>query len=134
MSPRAKLGLTTLILRDYNEALDWFVEKLGFHVIADDIISPDKRWLIVAPDVEGQGASLLLARASDAAQRDLIGAQHGGRVGFFLYADDFDDAYAMMRERGVEFLEDVRSEAYGRVVVFRDLYGNKWDLLESATA
>jgi catechol 2,3-dioxygenase-like lactoylglutathione lyase family enzyme len=125
-----RLGLTTLLVRDYDEARDWFVTKLGFDVAADEMTSPEKRWLVVSPHAQTKGAGLLLARASNEEQKALIGRQHGGRVGFFLYADDFDATFALMKGTGVEFLENVRAGAYGRVVVFRDLYGNKWDLLE----
>jgi catechol 2,3-dioxygenase-like lactoylglutathione lyase family enzyme len=124
-----QLALITLVVRDYDEAIAYYCGLMGFSLIEDTAQSPDKRWVVVSPG-EG-GANLLLSKAVDEAQRAAIGAQTGGRVAFFLTTDDFDADYARLKKAGVEFLETPRSEPYGKVAVFRDLYGNKWDLLEA---
>ncbi|GHH47560.1 MULTISPECIES: VOC family protein [Gammaproteobacteria] len=123
-----RLALVTLVVADYDEAIAWFTGKLGFELV-QDLDQGRKRWVVVAPP-GGRGAGLLLARASDEAQRARIGDQTGGRVGFFLHTDDFWRDYRAMRGHGVEFLEEPREEPYATVAVFRDLYGNTWDLLE----
>lgn len=120
------LGLVTLVVRDYDEAIRFYVDALGFTLV-EDTPQGDKRWVVVA---SASGASLLLAQASDDAQLARVGDQTGGRVGFFLTTDDFDADYARMSAYGVRFLETPRDEVYGRVVVFEDLYGNRWDLLQ----
>lgn len=120
----------TLLVRDYDEAIEWFTMALGFQVRADEQRADDRRWVVVAGE---EGAGLLLARASRPAERTQIGRQAGGRVGFFLHTEDFDRDYARMRDAGVEFLERPRKEPYGTVVKFRDLYGNKWDLISRAS-
>ncbi len=125
-----RLALIALVVRDYDEAIAYYCGVLGFALREDTALTPDKRWVVVSP---GEGGShLLLAKAADEAQRAAIGAQTGGRVFLFLHTDDFDADYARLNAAGVEFLETPRSEPYGRVVVFRDLYGNKWDLIEGA--
>lgn len=123
-----RLALTTLVVADYDEAIAWYTGKLGFTLL-DDIDQGYKRWVVVGPG-DGGAAALLLARASNDEQRARIGNQTGGRVGFFLETDDFRRDHAAMSARGVEFLEAPREEAYATVAVFRDLYGNTWDLLE----
>lgn len=123
------IALATLVVRDYDEAIEYFTKVLGFRLLEDSPRGGLKRWVVVAPAGSG-GMGLLLARAASAAQEQAIGNQAGGRVGFFLNTDDFAGTYDAMRERGVQFLEEPRDEPYGRVVVFADLYGNKWDLLE----
>lgn len=123
-----RLALVTLVVADYDEAIAWFTGKLGFELV-QDIDQDRKRWVVVAP-AGGAGAGIVLARASDEAQRARIGGQTGGRVGFFLHTDDFWRDYRAMRGNGVEFLEEPREEPYATVAVFRDLYGNTWDLLE----
>jgi catechol 2,3-dioxygenase-like lactoylglutathione lyase family enzyme len=122
------VGLVTLVVRDYDEAIEYFTRCLGFSLLQDRV-DAHKRWVVVGP-AGSAGAKLLLARASTPEQERRIGDQTGGRVGFFLHTDDFLEAYEAMRERGVRFLEAPRSEPYGRVAVFEDLYGNRWDLLE----
>lgn len=124
-----RLALATVVVRDYDEALAWYRDVLGFRVLTDTALADGKRWVVVAPRSEDP-AGLLLARASDARQQARIGDQTGGRVGFFLHTDDFWYDYKAMRERGVEFLESPREEPYATVAVFRDLYGNTWDLLQ----
>ena len=123
-----RIALTTLVVADYDEAIAWYTGALGFSLI-DDIDQGDKRWVVVGP-ADGNAAALLLARASNDEQRARIGNQTGGRVGFFLNTDDFWRDHAAMTARGVVFLETPREEVYATVAVFRDLYGNTWDLLE----
>lgn len=123
-----RIALTTLVVADYDEAIAWYTGMLGFALI-DDIDQGDKRWVVVGP-TDGIAAALLLARASNDEQRSRIGNQTGGRVGFFLNTDDFWRDHAAMTARGVDFLETPREEVYATVAVFRDLYGNTWDLLE----
>lgn len=123
-----RIALVTLVVADYDEAIAWYTGKLGFQLL-EDIDQGRKRWVVVGPG-DGSSAALLLARASDAEQHSRIGNQTGGRVGFFLNTDDFRRDHAAMTERGVQFLEAPREEPYATVAVFRDLYGNTWDLLE----
>lgn len=123
-----RLAHLALLVRDYDEAKDWFTRQLGFKVVEDTRLSPEKRWLLVAPP--GGGAALLLARAKGATQESVIGLQGGGRVWLFLETDDFDRDYATFKARGVNFMEEPRTEPYGKVVVFSDLYGNRWDLIQ----
>ncbi|OZB54197.1 MAG: extradiol dioxygenase [Stenotrophomonas sp. 14-69-23] len=123
-----RIALVTVGVADYDEAIAWYTGKLGFQLL-QDVDQGHKRWVVVGP-AEGGGAALLLARASDEAQRSRIGNQTGGRVGFFLHTDDFHRDHAAMLAAGVQFLEAPREEPYATVAVFRDLYGNTWDLLE----
>ncbi|HWY53685.1 MAG TPA: VOC family protein [Terriglobales bacterium] len=127
------LGHMALVVRDYDEALTFFTQSLGFVVIEDslskDRLGNDKRWVLVSPPGSG-GTNLLLARASTPEEESRIGNQTGGRVFLFLHTDDFWRDYREMLARGVKFREEPRHEAYGTVAVFEDLYGNKWDLLE----
>jgi catechol 2,3-dioxygenase-like lactoylglutathione lyase family enzyme len=123
-----KIATLSYLVRDYDEAISWFVGVLGFELVEDTAISDAKRWVVVAPRGAAGGA-LLLAKAADDAQRAAIGRQAGGRVFLFLETGDFDRDFAAMRERGVRFLEEPRSESYGKVAVFEDLYGTKWDLI-----
>lgn len=125
---KRRLALVTLVVADYDEAIAWYTGKLGFQLL-EDVDQGHKRWVVVGPG-DARGAALLLARASNDAQRSRIGDQTGGRVGFFLHTDDFQRDHAAMRAAGVEFLEAPRHEPYATVAVFRDLYGNTWDLLE----
>jgi catechol 2,3-dioxygenase-like lactoylglutathione lyase family enzyme len=124
------LGLVALVVRDYDEALAFFVGTLGFELVENTPLGATKRWVVVRPP-GSSGAGLLLARAATPEQEAYVGNQTGGRVFLFLRTDDFRHDYARMRERGVRFVEEPREEAYGRVVVFEDLYGNRWDLVES---
>lgn len=120
-----------LLVRDYDEAIAFFVDALGFQLLEDTPLGPEKRWVRVAP-AGGKGAALLLARAATAGQRAQIGNQAGGRVFLFLETDDVARDHAAMQQRGVRFLEAPRRESYGTVAVFEDLYGNRWDLIEPA--
>jgi catechol 2,3-dioxygenase-like lactoylglutathione lyase family enzyme len=123
------LACVTLLVREYDEAIDFFTRAMGFTLAEDSALPDGTRWVVVAPG-GGKGAQLLLARASTPTEERAIGNQTRGRVGFFLHTDDFTRAYEGMRARGVEFLESPRSEPYGTVAVFVDLYGNRWDLVE----
>ncbi|UGX85474.1 VOC family protein [Phyllobacterium meliloti] len=122
------IGMITLVVRDYDEAIEWYTGVLGFSLVSNTALSPTKRWVVVAP--EKDGAKLLLAQADTETQISSVGNQTGGRVALFLYTDDFTRDHAAMLKSGVRFLEDPRHEAYGSVAVFEDLYGNTWDLLE----
>ncbi|MFF2191786.1 VOC family protein [Streptomyces sp. NPDC058157] len=127
------IALTTLVVRDYDEAIDFYTRALGFE-LAEDTPRPDgSRWVVVRPP-GAKEAALLLARAKDDAQRARVGDQTGGRVGFFLHTADFAADHARMTAEGVRFLEEPRHEPYGSVAVFEDLYGNRWDLLQPASA
>jgi catechol 2,3-dioxygenase-like lactoylglutathione lyase family enzyme len=127
------LGYVALVVRDYDEALAFFTQSLGFSVVEDSVsedrLGNNKRWLLVSPP-GSRGTSLLLARASTPEETSRIGNQTGGRVFLFLHTDDFWRDYHKMRSRGVKNREEPRQEAYGTVAVFEDLCGNKWDLLE----
>jgi len=123
------LALSTFLVRDYDEAILFFVEKLAFSLIEDTPLDDGKRWVVVAPD---EGAGLLLAKAVGEQQTARIGDQTGGRVAFFLHTDDFARDHQRMTASGVRFAEAPRREPYGIVAVFEDLYGNRWDLLQPA--
>lgn len=124
-----KLGYVALVVRDYDEALAFFTQALGFTLVEDTPLGGGKRWVLVRP-ANSTGTSLLLACAATPEQESRIGNQTGGRVFLFLHSDDFWRDYRQMTERGVKFREQPREEPYGTVAVFEDLYGNKWDLLE----
>ncbi|MCK7592505.1 VOC family protein [Pseudomarimonas salicorniae] len=129
-APRQHLALVALVVRDYEEALAFYLDVLGFDCIEDrEVPEQGKRWVVVAPP-GGGSCRLLLARASDPAQAARVGDQTGGRVFLFLYTDDFDRDYQRYRERGVRFIRPPVEHDYGKVAVFEDLYGNRWDLLE----
>lgn len=121
------VALVSLLVADYDEAIGFYVGKLGFTLVEDTDMGGGKRWVVVSPGAEG--TNFLLARAMGA-QAEAIGRQGGGRVWLFLHTDDFASDHARMSAAGVTFLEDPRHEAYGMVAVFEDLYGNRWDLLQ----
>ena len=123
----AHLGLVALLVRDYDDAITFFTGALGFTLREDLPQGEGKRWVIVDPP--GGQTGVLLARAVGAEQEARVGDQFGGRVGFFLNVDDFAAAHARMTAAGVHFEEEPRTEVYGTVAVFRDLHGNRWDLL-----
>jgi len=124
-----RVATVALVVANYDEAIAWYVGLLGFLLLEDVYLGGGKRWVTVAP-ANGQGARLLLAEASDEAQRQSIGNQTGGRVFLFLETDDFARDHAAMLAKGVEFREAPRFEPYGTVAVFADLHGNLWDLIE----
>lgn len=124
-----KLGMIAIVIDEYDAAINHYVNDLGFTLIEDTELSPEKRWVVVAPSSEG--AQILLAKASNDQQQAAIGNSTGGRVGFFLYTDNFTETYENYLAKGVEFTETPRNESFGQVVVFKDRYGNKWDLIEN---
>lgn len=122
----------TVVVKNYDEAIQFYVEKLGFQLIEDTHFpEQDKRWVVVAPSSarENDGAKILLAKASSAEQIQCIGNQTGGRVMGFLHTDDFHRDYEKFRAKGVEFVRGPLEAPYGMVAVFKDLYGNLWDLI-----
>ncbi|MBU0912436.1 MAG: VOC family protein [Gammaproteobacteria bacterium] len=125
---KQRLGLISLLVADYDEAIEFYTQKLGFELVED---SPqgEKRWVVVRPQSATETA-ILLAKASNEPQKQQIGNQCGGRVFLFLNTDDFWRDYSRMQQQGVKFLETPREEAYGTVAVFEDLYGTRWDLLQ----
>jgi catechol 2,3-dioxygenase-like lactoylglutathione lyase family enzyme len=125
--PRRELALVALLVRDYDEAIAWFRAALRFELLEDSPREDGKRWVRVGP--RDSEFSLLLARAATPAQERAVGAQSGGRVFLFLRTSDFHSDYEHMKKAGVRFAEAPRREPYGMVVVFEDLYGNRWDLL-----
>jgi len=125
------LGAIALLVKDYDEAKSYYCDTLSFDLIEDTPMEGDKRWLLVAP-ANSTGARLLLAKASTPKQMECVGNQAGGRVFLFLHTDDFWGDYARMKDKGVIFCEEPREEPYGTVVIFEDLYGNRWDFLQLA--
>jgi catechol 2,3-dioxygenase-like lactoylglutathione lyase family enzyme len=124
------IGYVSLVVRDYDEAIKFYVETLDFVLIEDTLVeSQNKRWVLVAPPGSAE-SRLLLARAVGQEQESRIGNQTGGRVFLFLHTDDFWRDFRRYRERGVVFVREPKEESYGTVAVFRDLYGNLWDLLQ----
>jgi catechol 2,3-dioxygenase-like lactoylglutathione lyase family enzyme len=130
------LATISLVVRDYDEAIAYYTGALGFLLVEDSPRGPGKRWVVVAPPgADSRGTSegkcrLLLAQAKNAEELAAVGNQTGGRVFLFLHTDDFHRDHRAFKARGVEFIEEPREESYGTVAVFRDLYGNKWDLLQ----
>ena len=128
------LGLVAIVVSDYDPAISFFVDALGFELVEDSPARTDdgrpKRWVVVRPP--GAVTGLLLARADGEDQAGVVGKQAGGRVGFFLRVEDFDATYARMVAAGVQFVRAPRAEPYGRVAVFLDIAGNKWDLIAGA--
>ncbi|PAL25017.1 VOC family protein [Sphingopyxis sp. GW247-27LB] len=131
-APRQSLAHVALVVRDYDEAIDFYVGTLGFTLVADDYQpAQDKRWVLVAPPGNAdRGATILLARAANEEQAKFIGDQAGGRVFLFLRTDDFWRDYRRYQDAGVTFVRDPLEADYGTVAVFLDLYGNRWDLIE----
>lgn len=123
------IGHITFLVREYNEAIRFFTEVLGFKLIEDIAFSEEKRWVVVRPN-GSEGSGLLLAKAGTTEQQKQIGNQAGGRVFLFLQSNDFWRDYQSLKSKGVKFNEEPREESYGTVAVFEDLYGNKWDLLQ----
>lgn len=125
-----RIALVSLLVRDYDEAVAWFTGPLGFDLVADTDLGGGQRWVVVAP--AGGGHGLVLGRPTEPEQVARIGDQTGGRVFLFLQTDDFAAEHSRLLAAGVEFLEEPRHEPYGTVAVFRDLLGNKWDLVQYA--
>ena len=126
---KQKIGSVALVVRDYDEAIAFYTQKLRFDLLEDTDLGACKRWVRVSPP-GAQETSLLLAKATSPEQENAIGNQGGGRVFLFLHSDDFWRDYREMGSKGVRFLENPRVELYGTVAVFEDLYGNKWDLIQ----
>lgn len=127
------IGGIALVVDDYDVAIDFYTQKLQFELIEDTDLGGGKRWVLIAPP-NSHGSRLLLAQASNDEQKRAVGNQSGGRVFLFLHTDDFWRDYESMKSNGVVFDEKPRVEEYGIVVVFQDLYGNKWDLLENTVS
>ena len=123
------LNAVALIVPDYDQAIEYYCGVLGFDLIEDTPLTPQKRWVLIRPR-GSNGTSILLAQASNDAERQCIGNQTGGRVFLFLQTDDFDGDYQKYSDNGVDFIETPRNEPYGKVCKFRDGFGNSWDLLE----
>jgi catechol 2,3-dioxygenase-like lactoylglutathione lyase family enzyme len=123
------LAHVTFLVRDYDEALSFFTESLGFRLVEDSPLPGGKRWVVIAPP-GSNGSSLLLAQAATPEQLEQVGKQAAGRVFLFLHTDDFWRDHRLMQAANVKFLEPAREESYGIVAVFEDLYGNKWDLVQ----
>lgn len=125
------LSLIALVVDDYDRAIAYYTEILGFILKADEPREPEgKRWVVVSPSPSSDACSFLLARAVNEQQASRIGNQTGGRVFLFLHSDNFWRDYELFRSRGVNFVEAPRTEDYGTVVVFEDIYGNRWDLMQ----
>ena len=122
-----------LVVRDYDEAIQFYTEKLDFVLIEDTPLTPEKRWVLIAPPGDSQ-TRLLLAKAANQQQKASIGNQTGGRVFLFLFTDDFWRDYHIMENRGIKFVRPPATQPYGTVAVFSDLYGNLWDFIEPAKA
>ncbi|MEI8111549.1 MAG: VOC family protein [Chitinophagia bacterium] len=123
------LAAVSLVVRDYDEAIAFYTQQLSFTLVEDTVLSESKRWVVIAPP-GSSGCKLLLAKASNEAQLKAVGNQTGGRVFLFLHTDNFERDYSNMKNAGITFIEAPRKEPYGTVVVFEDLYGNRWDLIE----
>jgi len=126
-----RLGYITLLVDDYDRAIDFYVKKLHFTLVEDSVITETKRWVLVRPANENS-CCLLLAKAANDLQKSMIGNQAGGRVFLFLLTDDFDRDYKNLIDKGIEIEREPKTEPYGTVAVFRDIYGNLWDLIGPA--
>ncbi|MBL0046251.1 MAG: VOC family protein [Flavobacteriales bacterium] len=127
-----RIAYFTLIVDEYDRAIEWYTSALGFVLIEDTALSATKRWVVIAPP-GSTGSSILLARAASPEQVAAIGNQCGGRVFLFLHTDDFHRDHAALKAKGVEFVREPELQPWGMVAVFRDLYGNLWDLIEPIT-
>ena len=121
--------MIAIVVDEYDAAISHYVDVLGFTLIEDKAMTAEKCWVVVAPS--NDGAKILLAKAATDQQKAAIGNSTGGRVGFFMYTTNFDETYQNYKAQGIEFIDSPRQEEYGQVVVFKDKYGNKWDLIES---
>lgn len=127
-----QLAQIALVVRDYDEAIAFYTQKLQFQLLEDTPLSESKRWVRVAPPGQQQGCALLLAKAVGAEQLSRIGNQTGGRVFLFLHTDDFERDYQNLLDQGIGIVRPPAREAYGKVCVFEDLYSNRWDLIGPA--
>ena len=128
---KQRIAHIALVVRDYDEAIKFYTGKLQFTLVEDTVLSESKRWVLIAPKGSND-CCLLLAKAANAEQQARVGDQTGGRVFLFLCTDNFRADYEMMVKEGVEFIREPKVETYGTVAVFKDLYGNLWDLIEPA--
>ena len=128
-APNNRIVSVAIVVSDYDDAIDYYCNALNFDLLEDTRMSDTKRWVRVAPK-GSEGTCLLLAKAANEQQQVAVGNQSGGRVFLFMHTDDFQREYAHMKTAGVKFVEEPRYEEYGTVVVFEDLYGNRWDLIE----
>lgn len=124
-----RIAHIALVVEDYDEAIDFYTQKLDFDILEDTQLTDDKRWVMVAPK-GAKECCLVLAKAANESQKNSIGNQTGGRVGFFLFTDDFWRDYNKIKDKQVNFVSNPTTFEYGTVAVFEDLYGNKWDLIE----
>ena len=122
------LGMVSIVVDDYDKAIAHYCDDLGFSLIEDTKLDQVKRWVVLSTGTNGM--NILLAKASNDEQVAAIGNSTGGRVAFFLYTDNFDETYSSYQKHGIEFTEQPRNEKFGKVIVFKDAYGNKWDLIE----
>ena len=127
---KQRIAQMALVVADYDEAISFYTQKLHFVLIEDSLLSETKRWVVIAPPGEDNSCRLLLAKAVGDEQKSRIGNQTGGRVFLFLYTDDFDRDYQEMLLQGIEFVREPVQETWGKVTVFKDLYGNLWDFIE----
>jgi catechol 2,3-dioxygenase-like lactoylglutathione lyase family enzyme len=128
MPLKQELFQIALVVADYDEAIAFYTQKLRFSLVEDTVLSPTKRWVVIAPP-GSTGARLLLAKAATPEQVSRVGNQTGGRVFLFLHTDDFDRDYKWLQEQSIRIIRTPETEAYGKVAVFEDLYGNRWDLI-----
>jgi len=126
---RQRIAHITLLVKDYDEAIEFYTKKLNFNLIQDTFLTDKKRWVLIAPEGSTESC-LLLAKAQNECQIDSIGNQTGGRVFLFLYTDNFTRDYHNLIQKGIKIIREPKDEEYGRIVVFEDLYGNLWDLIE----
>ena len=131
MASKQRIGHISLLVRDYDEAIQFYTQKLNFKVIENTPLTESKRWVLIAPPGATE-CSLLLAKAAGEKQQMFVGNQAGGRVFLFLFTDDFSQNYHRMMENGIRFVRPPKEESYGTVAVFEDLYGNLWDLIQPA--
>ena len=131
---KQQLAQIALVVKDYDEAISFYTQKLGFILLEDTVMSETKRWVVISPSGHDNGCRLLLAKAANNEQLSRVGNQTGGRVFLFLYTDDLQRDYKEMSNKGIEFVRQPTKEPYGIVAVFKDLYGNLWDFIEPANA
>lgn len=125
------IGQISILVKDYDEAINYYTNVLGFELVEDTVLTPEKRWVVIkAKNSSGQGCKLLLARAANPYQENFIGNQSGGRVFLFMYTDDIQRDHEMLLKNDVKIIRGPNKEEYGTVLVFCDLYGNLWDLIE----
>jgi catechol 2,3-dioxygenase-like lactoylglutathione lyase family enzyme len=128
-SPKYSIAMITIVVHDYDEAIQFYTKVLGFELVEDTVMSETKRWVVINP-TGSKACQLLLAKAASETQTTAVGNQTGGRVGFFLYTVDIESDFARLSAAGVHFVRPISHESFGKVTVFADLYGNLWDLIQ----